>query len=180
MKMNKKDFNDENKWKEYKNLREDLKRAEKIYNRAEERYQHIQNNIDTFKRIDPEGFAKVDNLTYTSKNGEIRSVDINITIDDDRQHGGGKTEARILDGKILGDVILTSIERGLGGRSDVLAHEFGHAIDIAKDPQKFYLETKKNPEHNCQDPANRNHPQSKTAMDWQERFNKKYKEYQKK
>lgn len=76
--------------------------------------------------------------------------------------------------------LCTSIERGLGGRSDVLAHEFGHAIDIAKDPQKFYLETKTNPEHNCQDPANRNHPQSKTAMDWQERFNKKYKEYQKK
>ena len=50
----------------------------------------------------------------------------------------------------------------------VLAHEMGHAYNNAQNPTQGIYDTTT---INCQDPANRNTFQSKTAMDWQTHYN---------
>lgn len=81
-------------------------------------------------------------------------------------------------GNIVDNVINTTIGKGLSVTADVLAHELGHGASIAADPVKYYEAIV--PNHDCQDPANRNHYLSKTALDWQQQYNTKYKEYKKK
>jgi hypothetical protein len=49
-----------------------------------------------------------------------------------------------------------------------MAHEFGHSHTIASDPVAYQNSLSSG--HNCQDPTNRNTLISKTAVDWQERF----------
>jgi len=53
--------------------------------------------------------------------------------------------------------------------SNVLAHEMGHAYNNAKNPVQAMQDTTTN---NCQDPANRNTFQAKTAVDWQEQYDR--------
>ncbi len=126
--------------------------------------------IQNFANIDPENFAKVDNLTYKNKSGNEINVDVVVKGGITGEHMGGFTSLAVnsTTGNISGNSINITISANFGISSNVLAHEFGHSFTIASNPVGY--KDAFSVGHNCQDPANRNSFISKTAVDWQERF----------
>ena len=88
--MKKSDFGEnQSDWKAYKNDRSDLKKAQDNFNDADNAFQKTQAKIDNYKKVDPEGFNKIDNLTYKNKKGEVQTVDVVVTSGDTGIYGGG-------------------------------------------------------------------------------------------
>ena len=163
-------------WKAYKNVRNMVGTTKAAYEKAEAAYQHSEKLIENYKAVDPEGFAKMDNLTYTDNSGSTNNLDIYVTTDKvESKHGPAQTGYSITrsTGKITGNRTTVTIAMNVGVNSDALAHEFGHNWTIASNPVK-YLQAHSS-DHNCQDPANKDSYLSKDALDWQYQFNQKWK-----
>ena len=183
-KMKKSDFSNTNKsdWKSYKNTRKDLQKSEKSFAEADDKYQHTQQSIDNFKNVDPDGFAQADNLTYKNKAGDVKTLDIIVsTIENATKLGGGGTEFSVNPntGDIIGNRSTTKLGINISVTSNKLAHEFGHSISLSVNSITYAEEVKANPSLDCQLRVNRNSIFSKTAVDWQKRYDKLYKEYKK-
>ncbi len=180
MKMKRKEFSNRKDWKIYKNKRSKLQDAEKNYLKKEELYQHTQQSIDYFKEVDPDGFNQVDNLTYVDNAGNTVDVDIEVKSGSPAPFSNGKTGIGRLNGagEIPQNTIYTTIDPKTNVMSDVLAHEFGNGIDIASNPSGYITNITNHPNHDCQDPGNRNHVLTRVAMNWQERFNRLATQYE--
>jgi hypothetical protein len=177
MNLSKKDFATKGEWKAYQSARSDLNSKQNAFDNAEATYQHTQQSIDNFAAVDPENFAKADNLTYKNDAGVTQNVDVVVNSGDVKGFDKGVTTFAIdTKGNIYGNVINTTIDKGISTTADVLPHELGHSASIAADPVNYYEAIV--PGHNWQDPKNRNHYLSKTALDWQQQYNEKNKKKQ--
>jgi hypothetical protein len=127
----------------------------------------IQASIDDFKATDPTNFNLANNLTFKDNKGNVQKIDINVNSGEASSFGGAVTKAGFDKfGNIL--LITTTLDFGdIKPVSNVLAHEAGHAYNIAKNPAKAMLDKTT---LNCKDPANRNSFQSKTAWDWEDSY----------
>ena len=180
-KMSKKDFASKSEYKEYKKLRNEVNNATSANN-------HTQAAIDNFKKIDPDGYKKANNLTYADKNGNTHNLDINVSSATVNNVDKGSTSFG-LDGntgqifytdagKIIADAVQTVIDMNTPTDGDVFAHETGHAESLAASPSAYYSAASGAPaNYDCQDPANRNNIISKGAMDAQSHFDQAKRDY---
>lgn len=172
-KLKKKDFNKTtNDYKEYVKAKGEIKKTEKNYQKANDKFQHTQDAIDNFADVDKEGFAIIDNLTYTNGSGEIQNVDVLVSSGDTGIFDKGVTIFGIDSiGNITENVISVTIQENLNVKSDALAHEFGHVEAIANDPVGQYNAIPSTP-LNCHSSENKNHKNVKNALKWEDRYNK--------
>jgi hypothetical protein len=184
--MKRKDFASKKEFREYKSAKQGLASAESNYKSAESNFQKVKATIDEFKSVDPDGFAQVDNL----KNA-ITGSNIDVVVNYgavDPNSGGAETSPSVWPSsyqnqELGGDGNINIVFDGSSkfGRGATIAHEFGHAIGIAKEPfgtissyrtairSAIYFH-KPSDAASCQNPNNRNDTFAKTAMDWQEKF----------
>lgn len=172
--MSRKDFATKEEYKEYKstvkmakNIADDLKDSQATEAK-------IQASIDDFKATDPTNFGLANNLTFKDGSGVEHSLDITIKTGNEYINGGAATRTgfdKNTDGsyKSITSITTTMDYSAIKPVSNVLAHEMGHAYNVAKNPAETMVDTNT---HNCQDPTNRNTFQSKTAMDWQENYDR--------
>ncbi len=127
--------------------------------------------------IDPEGFALADGLTYKDAKGKTQNLDI-VIYSAKPDNGVEKAQNSFGFDSTTGLVTLNKaiikIEPGVKP-SNVLSHEIGHIFGFKHEPVNYFNACKTM--HSCQDPANRNHTQSKSAMDWQENYDYLKKNY---
>ena len=166
----------------YKDAKSDLKQANREFKRADEKYQHTQNSIENFATVDPEGFAKIDNL----KNGKTgANIDVIVTTSDSSINNGGKTDIipPNANNDIEGGAISLHIDSSISVSADVLAHEFGHAEAYANDPASYYksaVDAAQITNYDCQDSSNYSNPVTINAHTWQTNYNINYnKKYRK-
>ncbi|CAM4097548.1 hypothetical protein FLBR109950_15835 [Flavobacterium branchiophilum] len=168
----------------YNDAKSDLNKANRAFDRADSKYQHTQKSIDNFKTIDPTNFAIADNLTYKNNAGETKNLDIVVSTADASDFGGGVTTFSLdkSNGNIGENKTYTTIGASADITSNILPHEFGHSVSIAADPVGYsnIFGKGEGSSHNCQDPANRNSIISKTALDYQEHYDTKFRENKKK
>ena len=90
------------------------------------------NHIENYKKVDKEGFDKINGLKYKTGENEYVSYDIEIFIDNNlTEWGGAKSSLRKnKDGVYSGGI---SIESGFSETDNHLAHEFGHIYDLNYD-----------------------------------------------
>ncbi len=174
MNMSKTDFASKEEYNEYKANREAFKDASKALDKSIATEAKIQASIDDFKVTDPTNFNLANNLTFKDSNGNVQNIDITIKAGNAYEYGGAVTKTGFVhnaDGTYnsIGNIITTMDYSVVKPISNVLAHEMGHAYNNAQNPVKAMQDTTT---HNCQDPANRNTFQSKTAMDWQQSYDK--------
>ncbi|WP_300094889.1 RHS repeat-associated core domain-containing protein [Flavobacterium sp.] len=169
MNMSRKDFSTKAEYKNYKESVSNYKESSKALDVSIAKEAKIQTAIDDFKATDPTNFNLANNLTYTHSDGTERSIDIIVNEGKASGYGGAFTQTAFnTDGNIHS--INTILDfRLIKPVSNVLAHEAGHAYNNAQNPAEARKDITT---HNCQDPANRNTFQSKTAMDWQERYDR--------
>ncbi|TRX35583.1 RHS repeat-associated core domain-containing protein [Flavobacterium sp. ZT3R18] len=179
--MKRGDFESNKEFKQYKSDKSGLESAESKFNDVDAKYQETQNTIDEYKSVDPEGFAKVNNLEngftgtkidvvvkfgYVSPNSGGASTTGNVNMQTNEFTGSGNINITY-DG---------SIKSSRGTR---IAHEFGHAFGMAQNPRESIIsfntamydyKYNNGPQPSCQNPENRNTLFAKSAMDFQERF----------
>jgi len=151
----------------------DLKAAVKSFKSAEKTFEHTEKSINTFKNVDPEGFKKADNLTYSDKEGNSHNLDIRVSTGDVADADKGNTTYNVNSGSgvIAGNALNTTIDGNVATNADVLAHEFGHGVAAAADPVGYASEVSSAPTgYSCQDPVNRFNPISKSALDMQNQY----------
>lgn len=167
--MKKSEFTKEG-WKEYKERRDNLVDSEKLYNERETKFNEAQAHIEDMQNVDPEGFAFADNLTYKDAKGKTQNLDI-VIYSGKPDKGVEKAQNTFsfdsATGLVSGNRAIVRIEPGVRP-SHVLSHEIGHLFGFKSNPAK-YVSASQNL-HDCQDPANRNHLQTKSAMDWQQNY----------
>lgn len=174
LELSKKDFASKEDYKEYKS---DLRNAERTAENLKESIAieaKIQTSIDDFAKTDPTNFKLANNLTFKDGNGIEHNLDVTVKSGNEYENGGAATRTgyeKKSDGtyKSITSITTTMDYSVVKPVSYVLAHEMGHAYNISQNPNQSMLDTNT---HNCQDPANRNTFQSKTAMDWQENYTK--------
>jgi hypothetical protein len=172
--MSKKDFGSKAEYKEYK---ETIKGAENVADRLASSIKtetNIQTAIDDFKATDPTNFNLANNLTFKDGSGTVQNIDIMVNGGEASSFGGAVTKtgfATNADGTFKSIAsINTILDFGdIKPVSHVLAHEAGHAYNNAQNPTQAMQDTTT---HNCQDPENRNSFQSKTAVDWQQNYDR--------
>lgn len=172
----KEDFASKQEWKQYKRDKRATKRAINNFQALDKTYKHTQESIDNYKATDPEGFKQADNLTVKNLAGKEREVNIYVSTGPAMDHGGAVTKFQVgQNGGLSADDIRTTIDPSISVTADVLAHEFGHAVAIARNPILYNhyvnLIVGDNKLYNCQDAANRINSVSKTAMDFQMNYN---------
>lgn len=175
--MSRKDFSSRREFKEYKSAKEGLAKAESKYQSAESSFQTTQASIDAFKSVDPEGFEKVDNLVNDYTGSEIDVIVKSGYVPSNM--GGAMTDAKpplsYGNQELRGDgnIHITFDGTSRFSKGATMAHEFGHAVGIARNPYNSFsslFTAKFSGNANCQDPANRHDTFAETAMDWQERY----------
>lgn len=172
--ISKGDFTTKEEYKEYKS---DLKNSERVTSNLKESIEteaKIQTSIDDFKATDPVNFDLANNLTFKDNNGAVQNLDVTIKSGSEYMNGGAATRTgyeKNADNSYKSTTsITTTMDYGVVNTvSNALAYEMGHAYNIAQNPNKSMLDTNT---HNCQDPANRNSFQSKTAMDQQNNYDR--------
>ncbi|MPT36865.1 MAG: RHS repeat-associated core domain-containing protein [Flavobacterium sp.] len=176
--MSKKDFDSKEKWNDYKESKKILNDANKNYEKAQADFDKVQSIIDNFSNIDPDNFNRIDNLTYKNNQNEEQNIDVIVSVKNSYEYGGAKNEFSYnpIDGNIRSNKVWVRIDGSMSNNGYAVPHEFGHIVGMAESPAAYYNATRVT--HDCQDPKNRNSIQSKSAMDWQERYiklyNKKY------
>jgi RHS repeat-associated protein len=174
--LTKKDFATKDEYKTYKDKVNSLEGFEKSLEKSIVNEAKIQSSIDDFKTTDPVNFNLANNLTYKDSSGNEHNIDINVVSGSEYNNGGAATRATFVKGADNSYKSIDSIETTMDfGRvkpvSSVLAHEMGHAYNIAKNPAQAAAQGRgSNGTIDCQDPSNRYSFQSQTAMDWQERY----------
>ena len=164
----KKDFISKQEYKEFKKT---YKIDKKQFESTKEKYDIVNMYIENYKKIDPDGFNIVNTLkdAVTGANYDVvLRVDYSSSLVD---WGGAKTEQR-KNGKGV-YYSITTVSRNFNATDDHLAHEFGHSVTIAKKPSYWLVNT--NSRLNCQE--NPNEEQTRTAIEWQNRWNNKCKQY---
>jgi Mlc titration factor MtfA (ptsG expression regulator) len=170
--MSKKDFDSKAEYKEYKeNIRNAEKTADNLASSIKTEA-NIQTAIDDFKATDPTNFNLANNLTFKDSSGATQNLDITIQGGRASEFGGAVTRVSFEPNADKSYKSIFSIDTILDFRtvkpiSNVLAHEMAHAYDNAQNPVQGMQDTTT---INCQDSANRNSFQSKTAVDWQEHY----------
>ncbi|MCD0476767.1 DUF6443 domain-containing protein [Flavobacterium sp. EDS] len=170
--LSKKDFASKEEYKEYKSTVNSFEKISNALEKSVAAEANIQASIDDFKATDPTNFDKANNLTSTDSNGTVQNIDITLNAGNAYEFGGAVTKTgfnKNTDGTFNSIAsISTTLDFGtIKPVSNVLAHEMGHAYNNVQNPTRAMQDTTT---HNCQDPSNRNTFQSKTAMDWQERY----------
>lgn len=174
--LTRKDFESKNDFKDYEARIGALSESKGLLDKSIKLENKIQEQIDAFKIVDPENFNLANNLTFKDAAGQNHNIDITVVSGTARELGGASTSAAFYASPNGRDTYhsLASITTTLDFNkiknpwSGAFAHEMGHAYNTAKFPAQTrgIRET-----IDCQAPANRNSFQSKTAMDWQQRFN---------
>lgn len=170
--LSRKDFNTKDEFKEYKADRNRFNEISNALDKSITIVEKIQTAINDFKETDPINFDKVNNLTFEDGNGDVHNIDVIVNAGKASEFGGAVTRAgftKNADGSYKSIVsINTTMDFNIvTPKSNVLPHEMGHAFNIAKNPSQSMLDKRT---INCQDPSNRNSFQSKTAIDWQMRY----------
>ena len=163
--------------KDSKDGKNDLKKEIKAFNHAEKAYEHTTASIENYKKVDPEGFNKANNLSYTDKNGNSHSLDVIVSTGDVSYADKGQTTFTLEpDGQITNAAINAVLDPNTDPGSDVLAHEFGHGLGIAADPQGYAAAWNAigNPDaYDCQDPKNNDNPVTVPALKAQKEYDEK-------
>ncbi|OYQ49257.1 hypothetical protein CHU92_00410 [Flavobacterium cyanobacteriorum] len=172
--LTKKDFATKEEYKEYKSDRNSASSVSKALEKSIATEAKIQTAIDDFKSTDPTNFNLANNLTFVDGSGTVQNIDIKVNAGEASSFGGAVTKTGFTanaDGTFKSIAFInTTLDFGdIKPVSNVLAHEMGHAYNNAKNPSQAMQDTTT---HNCQDPSNRNSFQSKTAMDWQESYDR--------
>lgn len=172
--LSKKDFATKEEYKEYKSDRNSASNVSKALEKSIATETKIQTAIDDFKNTDPTNFNLANNLTFTDGSGTVQNIDIKVSAGEASSFGGAVTKTGFTtnaDGtfKSIASINTTLDFGDIKPVSNVLAHEAGHAYNNAQNPSQAMQDTTT---HNCQDPSNRNSFQSKTAMDWQESYDR--------
>ncbi|MDR2954995.1 MAG: hypothetical protein LBV43_07935 [Prevotella sp.] len=162
------------KSKEFKAANNLFKKADKQLGSVQKDYDKTQAHIDEFKKVDPEKFNELDNLTYKDKSGATHTLDVLVKVD--KLNEGVRNGQTVFDfnprtGSLEGNVLHVTIGNGVPIDIGAMSHEGGHSSAIAENPAiqaAAFLKTGAG--HDCQDPKNRNHILSKRAMDWQSRY----------
>ncbi len=146
--LGKSDFAYKSEFKNYKEALNDLNKLQKELKKANDEliaatkaYDHTQAAIDIFKFVDPEGFDKINSLTYTDKHGVTNKLIIIVSSSYLRSTlKKGVTLFRInpTTGIIRDNAINIILDMNSPAESDILAHELGHCITIARDPLVYY------------------------------------------
>lgn len=170
--LNKKDFATKQEYKDYKDTMKNSRNYANSLKESIATEKNIQTSIDDFRTTDKANFDKANNLTFTDSSGKVQNIDIKIISGNEYMNGGAATRTTFdknQDGtyKSISGITTTMDFSVVKPISHVLAHEMGHAYGNAQNPTKAIQETTT---HDCQDPANRQSFQSKTAMDWQESY----------
>ena len=170
--LSRKDFSTKSEFKDYKSLINSSKNTANNLNKTIQAEEKVQAAIKDFKTTDPKNFDLANNLTFKNSEGTTLNIDVTITSGNASDFGGAVTKTSFelnTDGSYKSiDAIKTVIDfTVVNPISHVLAHEMGHAYNIAQNPS---LSLKNPTTENCQDPLNRNTFQSKVAMDWQENY----------
>ena len=165
-------FSSKSEYKTYKKSLKTYNTSKKLYEGVKKHYDLVNKYIENYKKIDPEGFETINNLTYKDGEETIK-YDVIIKIDNFLYEWGGARTSIIKKTLENGKTIyagLISLSPTLTEGSDRLAHEFGHNVNNASDPIYWIEHT--NNDLNCQEnPAD---PQAKDAIKWQEEWKKKY------
>ena len=151
----------------------DLRKAVNSLKSAEKAFDHTQASIDKFKKVDPAGFNKANNLTYNDKNGHTHNLDISVSSGTVTDADKGQTTYGVNTGSglITNNVLQTTIDMNVATDADVLAHELGHGVGIALDPVGYVRAFQSAaPDYDCQAPANSDNPLSKSALDMQHQY----------
>ena len=174
--MTKKDFESKNDFKDYETRISSLKETKGLLDKSIQLENKIQEHIDAFKIVDPENFDLANNLKFKDASGQSYDIDVKVVSGSARELGGASTSAAFYASPSGQDTYhsLASITTTLDFNkiknpwSGAFAHEMGHAYNTAQFPAQTrgIRQTV-----DCQDPINRNSFQSKTALDWQQRFN---------
>jgi RHS repeat-associated protein len=159
-------------WRDFKKSRNEVKNATAAY-------ENTKNYIENFKKTDPTEFNRLNNLTYTDKNGNTNNLDIhvssgNVSGDVDK----AKTSFNLTDADQIyyrnseGNMVIHAVAVTLDintNKPDILAHEFGHVSGLAAAPRTYLNAVLSVPnDFSCQD--NRTHPAAVPAINMQERF----------
>ncbi|MGF7076203.1 DUF6443 domain-containing protein [Mucilaginibacter sp. 3215] len=151
----------------------DLKKAMNAFKSAEKAYNHTKESIDNFKKVDPAGFAKADNLTYKDAGGNTHNLDVLVSSGNVSDVDKGKTEYGVNTetGIISNDAVQTTLDLNVATDANVFAHELGHGFAMAADPIG-YLRAVQNagPNFDCQAPGNSQSPIAKPALDMQHQY----------
>ena len=179
--MKRNDFESRKEFKEYKSDKKDLETAESQFNSVDAKYQETQNAIDEYKSVDPEGFAIVDNLVNGATGTKI---DVSVKYGYvDPNSGGAETTGSInrQTNEISGNGKINIAFDGTSkfSRGATIAHEFGHAFGLAKNPREYFSSFKtamydfkynNGAQPSCQNPENRHLLHVESAMDFQQRY----------
>jgi RHS repeat-associated protein len=169
----KKDFASKSKsdWKSYKDAKTRLNDARDNFANADKAYQYTQQSIDNFKEVDPEGFAKMDNLKYKNSSGQEMNVDVVVNTGDTKDHGPGMTGANVdTSTGNLTTPIQTTLAASASPTSNALAHEFGHGLGIAANPVNYIQQMNNDPKFNCRDAGSINTTLGQPAMQMENRY----------
>ena len=158
-------FSSRREYRRYRTDKRNVNRLKTSYERIERKYNQVNTYIENYKKVDKEGFDKINGLKYKTGENEYVSYDIEIFIDNNlTEWGGAKSSLRKnKDGVYSGGI---SIESGFSETDNHLAHEFGHQETYSSNPEYWMNNVRS--DINCQD--NPNHPQSINAINWQKRW----------
>jgi len=170
--MSRSDFQSDSDFNSYKSSVDSFNKVGEALSESKATEANIQLAIDDFKETDPTNFNLVDNLTYIDGNGNTQNIDVKIIEGGAAAYGGAFTSVAFnnkQDGSFNSiESITTTMDFSIVNPiSNVLPHEMGHGYNAAKNPVQYKNDTTL---LNCQDPANRNTFQAKTAKDWQARY----------
>jgi RHS repeat-associated protein len=161
-------------WRDFKGARNEAKNATAAYN-------NTQKYIDNLKATDPTEFNRLDNLTYTDKNGASQNLDVHVssgtvsgTFDKAQTSFGlNANNGQLYYMNSEGNMVVNAVSVVLDintQKTDLLAHELGHVSGLAANPTQYTADLRRYGDLDCQDPTNRNNPVTKPAMDMQDRF----------
>jgi RHS repeat-associated protein len=162
-----KDFDTKEDYKAYKSSVKQYNMVSKALDQSIENEKNVQASINDFAESDPENFNKINNLTYTDSSGKTQDLDVTIKAGEASSYGGAVTRTSFFKNGDIESIKTTIDYDDVKPQSSTLAHEMGHAYNTAKNPMQAMKDMNT---INCQDPANRNTFQSKTAVDWQQHY----------
>ena len=172
--MSRKDFGSRDEYREYKQDKKDAMNFSEKLAKSIDKETKINESIKDFATKEPENFKLANNLTFKDSGGKEHNIDVKVLAGNASEFGGAKTIAAYEKNsdssyKSIASITTTLDFRMIKPVSDVLAHEMGHAYTQANQPVSSMADKET---HDCQDSANRNTLQSKTAKDWQDSYPK--------
>lgn len=170
-----KNFDKASTEKEQNKAQRKLNQATKQFDRANAAYEQTEQTINDIKTNSAEIFAQLDNAT--DANGNV--IDIQVTSADqltNDQYGaqtvwGYNSSSKTIYGPTPGqngtksNQVAVRLQFGVNSPDIKLVHEGGHILAIIKNPLEYWNNRGNIQENDCRNPANRNNPYVKPAME---------------